>query len=119
MKIRVKDYRLGLLYYSLTAAAVTIACILIFGGYGFYRQEAESIDASKAISFWFEGANDMASVARTSNYCINMNNWDYAYYADDIDTYDARFYDESNNMCRSYGFGSVAKKISDTAFITR
>jgi hypothetical protein len=115
------DYRLGLLFNSLAATFLIIAIVVISGPEGYYRQEGTSIDANKAVAFWFEGAGEASDTTaeNAATYCDSSvrSDFDYFYYAGNK-TYDERFYDESSNECRSYGFGDVAQKLgTEIAFV--
>jgi len=110
--ITICDMRLGLLYWSLTFCAVIIGIVTVSGPDGYYRQEPASIDGSKYVALWFEGNDDMKSVSKdTASYCDSdiMSTFDY-YYNADFETYDDRFYSDTNNLCRSYMLGEVAMK---------
>jgi len=110
--ITICDMRLGLLYWSLTSCAVIIGIVTVSGPDGYYKQEAASIDGSKYVALWFEGNDDMKSVSKgTASYCDPdaMSTFDYYYY-ENFETYDDRFYSDTNNLCRSYMIGEVASK---------
>jgi len=109
VQVTICDVRLGLLYWILAAISVTFG---VTGPDGYYQQDSASIDGSKLVSIWFEGNDDMKNVSKgAAVYCDSgaMATYDYYYYTGN-ETYDDRFYSDTNNLCRSYMIGEVALK---------
>ena len=115
------DFRLGLIYWILTFFFVIGGIVTVTGPTGYYNQETAAIDGSNFVSIWFEGNDDMKSVTQVAaDYCdpSAMSSYDYYYYLGNT-SYDDRFFDDSNNLCRSYMLGEIALKPGDGgAFVT-